>query len=275
MGFISEFKEFTVKGNVMDMAVGIIIGAAFGSIVNSLVKDVLMPPIGMITGGINFADLFYALDGKSYATLAEAQAKVEETQTIVQQAKALQAEKESLERSLKESQATIETLRQQAQGQVKPAISGPAQLRAEDKDQDGVSDAIDLCPDSPPGSAVDALGCPSRNGFILSKVNFATGTADLTAESKKQLDQTAVVLGQAPHLLIEVAGYTDNVGDAQRNKNLSGQRAQAVVNYLISKGIATDRLTAKGYGTENPIASNATAEGRQKNRRIELHPKTH
>jgi len=63
-----------VKGNVMDMAVGIIIGAAFGSIVNSLVKDVLMPPIGMITGGINFADLFYALDGKTYATLAEAQA---------------------------------------------------------------------------------------------------------------------------------------------------------------------------------------------------------
>jgi large conductance mechanosensitive channel len=74
MGFISEFKEFAVKGNVMDMAVGIIIGAAFGSIVNSLVKDVLMPPIGMITGGINFADLFYALDGKAYATLAEAQA---------------------------------------------------------------------------------------------------------------------------------------------------------------------------------------------------------
>jgi len=74
MGFISEFKEFAVKGNVMDMAVGIIIGAAFGSIVNSLVKDVLMPPIGMITGGTNFADLFYALDGRSYATLAEAQA---------------------------------------------------------------------------------------------------------------------------------------------------------------------------------------------------------
>jgi large conductance mechanosensitive channel len=74
MGFVSEFKEFAIKGNVLDMAVGIIIGAAFGSIVNSLVKDVIMPPIGMIMGGINFADLFYALDGKSYATLAEAQA---------------------------------------------------------------------------------------------------------------------------------------------------------------------------------------------------------
>ena len=74
MGFIGEFKEFAVKGNVIDMAVGIIIGAAFGSIVNSLVKDVIMPPIGMLMGGISFADMFVALDGKAYATLAEAQA---------------------------------------------------------------------------------------------------------------------------------------------------------------------------------------------------------
>ena len=74
MGFIGEFKEFAVKGNVIDMAVGIIIGAAFGSIVNSLVKDVIMPPIGMLVGGINFADMFVALDGKTYTTLAEAQA---------------------------------------------------------------------------------------------------------------------------------------------------------------------------------------------------------
>ena len=73
MGFISEFKQFAVKGNVIDMAVGIIIGAAFGSIVNSLVKDIIMPPIGMLMGGINFADMFFALDGKTYATLAEAQ----------------------------------------------------------------------------------------------------------------------------------------------------------------------------------------------------------
>jgi len=74
MGFIGEFKEFAVKGNVIDMAVGIIIGAAFGSIVNSLVKDVIMPPVGMLMGGINFADMFMALDGKTYASLAEAQA---------------------------------------------------------------------------------------------------------------------------------------------------------------------------------------------------------
>jgi len=63
-----------MKGNVLDMAVGIIIGVAFGGIINSLVKDVIMPPIGMIMGGINFADLFIVLDGKTYASLAAAQA---------------------------------------------------------------------------------------------------------------------------------------------------------------------------------------------------------
>ena len=63
-----------MKGNVLDMAVGIIIGVAFGGIINSLVKDVIMPPIGLIMGGTNFADLFIALDGKTYASLAVAQA---------------------------------------------------------------------------------------------------------------------------------------------------------------------------------------------------------
>jgi len=63
-----------MKGNVMDMAIGIIIGAAFGSIVNSLVKDVIMPPLGLILGRVNFTDLFISLDGKTYASLAEAQA---------------------------------------------------------------------------------------------------------------------------------------------------------------------------------------------------------
>src|SRR5512147_1063673 len=74
MGMISEFKEFAVKGNVIDLAVGFILGAAFGKIVTSLVNDIVMPPIGMLLGGVNFADLFISLDGKSYASLAAAQA---------------------------------------------------------------------------------------------------------------------------------------------------------------------------------------------------------
>ncbi len=74
MGFVGEFKEFAMKGNVLDMAVGIIIGAAFGGIISSLVKDVIMPPLGLVLGRVNFTDLFISLDGKSYASLAVAQA---------------------------------------------------------------------------------------------------------------------------------------------------------------------------------------------------------
>jgi large conductance mechanosensitive channel len=74
MGIISEFKEFAVKGNVIDLAVGFILGAAFGKIVTSLVNDIIMPPIGMLLGGVNFTDLFISLDGKSYASLEIAQA---------------------------------------------------------------------------------------------------------------------------------------------------------------------------------------------------------
>lgn len=68
-----EFKEFLIKGNMIDMAVGIIIGAAFGTVVKSLVNDIIMPPIGLATGGIDFGSLFVALDGKDYASLAAAQ----------------------------------------------------------------------------------------------------------------------------------------------------------------------------------------------------------
>jgi large conductance mechanosensitive channel len=74
MGFIKEFKEFAMKGNVMDMAVGVIIGGAFGKIVTSLVNDVLMPVISVATGGIDFTNLFVNLsDDAKYKTLAEAQ----------------------------------------------------------------------------------------------------------------------------------------------------------------------------------------------------------
>lgn len=69
---IKEFKEFAVRGNVLDMAVGIIIGGAFGKIVSSAVSDIIMPPIGLLMGKVDFSQLFISLDGNSYATLAEA-----------------------------------------------------------------------------------------------------------------------------------------------------------------------------------------------------------
>ena len=70
---LKEFKEFAMRGNVFDMAIGIVIGAAFGTIVTSFVDDLLMPPIGMLLGGVDFTNLFISLDGQQYASLAEAQ----------------------------------------------------------------------------------------------------------------------------------------------------------------------------------------------------------
>lgn len=71
---LKEFKDFALRGNVIDMAIGIIIGAAFGKIVTSLVSDVLMPPIGLLLGKVDFSSLFWNISGKSYASLADAQA---------------------------------------------------------------------------------------------------------------------------------------------------------------------------------------------------------
>ena len=72
MGFVSEFKEFIAKGNVLDLAVGVIIGAAFGKIVTSLTDDIIMPVVGLALGKVDFANLFFAMNGQHYATLAEA-----------------------------------------------------------------------------------------------------------------------------------------------------------------------------------------------------------
>jgi large conductance mechanosensitive channel len=72
--FVNDFKAFIARGNVVDLAVGIIIGAAFTTIVNSLVKDIIMPPIGMVTGGVDFSDLYINLSGGEYPTLAAATA---------------------------------------------------------------------------------------------------------------------------------------------------------------------------------------------------------
>lgn len=74
MGFVKEFKDFAVKGNAVDLAFAVIIGAAFGKIVDSLVTDILMPPLGLVLGGLDFSNHFVTLKGQKFATLAEAQA---------------------------------------------------------------------------------------------------------------------------------------------------------------------------------------------------------
>ncbi len=104
----------------------------------------------------------------------------------------------------------------------------------------------------------------------LKYVTFETGSAKLSPLSKYELDEVVATLKEYRHMKIEIAGHTDNTGDADANMALSQRRAEAVQNYLIEHGIDPARLTAKGYGSSRPQASNDTEEGRQENRRTEF-----
>jgi outer membrane protein OmpA-like peptidoglycan-associated protein len=106
---------------------------------------------------------------------------------------------------------------------------------------------------------------------VLKGINFAFNSNELTPDSKKILDQWVAKLKGEPNIRVEVAGYTDSVGSDAYNQKLSERRAQAVVDYFVSQGVASDRLKAAGYGKTNPIASNKTDAGRAQNRRVELH----
>jgi outer membrane protein OmpA-like peptidoglycan-associated protein len=143
-----------------------------------------------------------------------------------------------------------------------------------DGDRDGVYDGIDQCPDTPRGDEVDARGCsiapPEPVVVVLEGVTFASGTADLLPEAMTVLNGIARDLLEMPDLRVEIRGHTDNTGDPQFNLNLSQERANTVRNYLISRGVPGNRMTAVGYGETEPIAPNNTSEGRARNRRVEF-----
>ena len=113
-------------------------------------------------------------------------------------------------------------------------------------------------------------GLPPRTPFVLKGVNFDTGTAVLRHESALRLDLVVDFMKRRKSAVVEVSGHTDNVGNAKKNKALSMKRAQACRDYLISKGIEGNRITAAGHGGERPTVPNDTDENRQKNRRIEV-----
>lgn len=101
-------------------------------------------------------------------------------------------------------------------------------------------------------------------------INFDSASTEIPEANKSILDQAAVLMQRAPQVRLTVKGHTDAVGDANANKTLSQQRAQAVVDYLVSRGVNPGQLQAIGFGSEQPIAANATPEGQFKNRRIEF-----
>ena len=166
-----------------------------------------------------------------------------------------------------------------------------------DNDRDGICDpwvakegrlaqyakickGIDLCPNQPEtyNGYKDDDGCPDekpqeiKQKFVLTGVNFKTASAELLEESYYMLETVYNSLEAYPKVKVEIDGHTDNEGSADYNRVLSEERAKTVMKYLINRGISPDRLSAKGYGKERPVASNNTAEGRAKNRRVELVP---
>jgi outer membrane protein OmpA-like peptidoglycan-associated protein len=152
-----------------------------------------------------------------------------------------------------------------------PTVAGVARYNGcpiPDSDNDGVNDEDDKCP-SLAGVAENA-GCP-RIDFNAAAVQFLTGSATLTTGAKAELNKAVKILNETyPNIKVSIEGHTDNVGDPGKNQILSQKRAESVKAYLVSKKVAGDRLSTAGYGQDNPIADNATAAGKAKNRRVEF-----
>ena len=144
-----------------------------------------------------------------------------------------------------------------------------------DADKDGVANKFDKCPNTPDSVRVDGAGCPLPKfaADILKdafdNLEFEFGKANIRSSSYASLDKLAGLLKDHGYTL-KISGHTDNVGSDKFNLKLSKDRAEAVKAYLVSKGALSTKIEATGYGEFQPITSNDTPEGRQKNRRVEL-----
>jgi len=157
-----------------------------------------------------------------------------------------------------------------------------------DDDNDGVANKFDKCAGTTAGTVVDGSGCPLKGpttvvrervivteadrkvvNEAIKNLEFELGKATIASKSYSTLDRVAALLVEK-NFSLKLAGHTDNTGSMALNLRLSKDRAEAVKAYLVSKGANASRIEATGYGPNQPIASNATAEGRQQNRRVEF-----
>lgn len=140
-----------------------------------------------------------------------------------------------------------------------------------DSDGDGVPDYLDKCPDTPKGVKVDANGCAlAGQTLVLNSVFFEFDSDRLTQQGVATLDKAVSGLQKNPQIRLLLTGHTDSVGTDAYNVALSERRANSVRKYLVSKGIESSRLSTQAYGESRPEADNDTAEGRAKNRRVDL-----
>ena len=162
-----------------------------------------------------------------------------------------------------------------------PKEAGPEEsFGCPDGDGDRVPDFRDDCPEEAAPEGIDARrsdGCMKKafiaegKVVILEKVYFSSGRSTIQRKSYAVLDDVVKILKRLEDIgKVQVEGHTDSVGNDDRNMSLSQSRAEAVVQYMVEKGIPEDRLVAKGFGETKEIADNETAEGREQNRRVEF-----
>lgn len=145
-----------------------------------------------------------------------------------------------------------------------------------DRDGDTVPDNIDRCPDR--AGPLDNWGCPEYKKIVVKrdklelkeKLYFTWDAATLVDASFPVLDEVVQALKDNPGFKVQVEGHTDSSGGDDHNQSLSEKRAEAVLDYLVSHGVAKDRLVSKGFSSSVPIDTNKTAEGRENNRRVEF-----
>lgn len=171
------------------------------------------------------------------------------------------------------------------------AIAGGLICYAQDGDEDGdgVFDRRDRCPDTPAGTQVNHMGCPlpqypasapqpepTATPEVITlddegQVLFAFDSAELTQGAQQRLQGLLPKLNDPSVTSVKVIGFTDSVGSDSYNQRLSERRASGVAEYLISQGLAPNKVTSQGRGESEPVADNDTDEGRSRNRRVELH----
>jgi len=139
-----------------------------------------------------------------------------------------------------------------------------------DDDGDGVVNERDKCPNTLKGARVDGNGCVVEQTLTIRDITFENNSARLTANAQRLMENVVSFLRSDPSARISISGHTDSVASDAYNLKLSRSRATEVRDYLVGYGIDASRLDAAGYGESRPVASNATAEGRELNRRVEF-----
>ena len=226
-----------------------------------------------------FAGLEFALGSKSKPQLLV-------DNPVYDMHRAIRDENEALRERLEAENAAAQEQANAKLAQI-AALQGQIARLTADADGDGVSDFFDKCPGTPAGTKVDGSGCPLPEPpkieekvqiteedrrvvrDAIQNLEFEFAKASIRPSSYPSLDKVAEILVNK-HFSLKLAGHTDNVGSADHNMALSKDRAEAVKAYLVSRGANPSRIEATGYGMTQPIATNKTAAGRAKNRRVEF-----